>query len=75
MQKKIRFQVSQDLHKVPIISTLTTQYKLVVNIRSAILHQKVIGGWFDLLLDGEDADVKQSVSYLKDMGVEIWNEH
>ena len=74
MQKNC-LRVSQDLHQVPIISTLTTKYKLVVNIRSAILHQKVIGGWFDLLLDGEDLNLKQSVLYLKDIGVEIWNEH
>ena len=76
MQKTIRIQVPQSLHQVPIISTLITEYKLVVNIRGAILDQKAIGGgWFDLLLDGEDLNLKQSVLYLKDIGVEIWNEH
>ncbi len=76
MQKTIRIQVPQSLHQVPVISTLTTEYKLIVNIRGAILDQKAIGGgWFDLLLDGEDLNLKQSVLYLKDIGVEIWNEH
>lgn len=76
MQKIIRIQVPQSLHQVPIISTLITEYKLVINIRGAILDQKAIGGgWFDLLLDGEDLNLKQSVLYLKDIGVEIWNEH
>jgi hypothetical protein len=76
MQKTIRIQVPQSLHQVPIISTLITEYKLIVNIRGAILDQKAIGGgWFDLLLDGEDLNLKQSVLYLKDIGVEIWNEH
>ena len=76
MQKTIRIQVPQSLHQVPIISTLITEYKLIVNIRGAILDQKAIGGgWFDLLLDGEDLNLKQSVLYLKNIGVEIWNEH
>ena len=76
MQKIIRIQVPQSLHQLPIISTLITEYKLIVNIRGAILDQKAIGGgWFDLLLDGEDLNLKQSVLYLKDIGVEIWNEH
>ena len=76
MQKIIRIQVPQSLHQVPIISTLITEYKLIVNIRGAILDQKAIGGgWFDLLLDGEDVNIEQSVLYLKDIGVEIWNEH
>jgi len=76
MQKTIRIQVPQSLHQVPVISTLITEYKLVVNIRGAILDQKAIGGgWFDLLLDGEDLNIEQSVLYLKDIGVEIWNEH
>ncbi|MCX5964929.1 MAG: NIL domain-containing protein [Cyanobacteria bacterium] len=75
MQKKIRLHVSQDLQQVPIISTLITEYKLVVNIRSAILHQKVIGGWFELILDGEAFNIEQSVLYLKDIGVGIWNEN
>ena len=76
MQKTIRIQVPQSLHQLPIISTLITEYKLIVNIRGAILDQKAIGGgWFDLLLDGEDLNLKQSVLYLKDIGVEIWNEH
>jgi hypothetical protein len=76
MQKTIRIQVPQSLHQVPIISTLITEYKLIVNIRGAILDQKAIGGgWFDLLLDGEDLNLERSVLYLKDIGVEIWNEH
>ena len=76
MQKTIRIQVPQSLHQLPIISTLITEYKLIVNIRGAILDQKAIGGgWFDLLLDGEDLNLEQSVLYLKDIGVEIWNEH
>ena len=76
MQKTIRIQVPQSLHQVPIISTLITEYKLIVNIRGAILDQKAIGGgWFDLLLDGEDLNLEQSILYLKDIGVEIWNEH
>ncbi len=76
MQKTIRIQVPQSLHQVPVISTLISEYKLIVNIRGAILDQKAIGGgWFDLLLDGEDVDIEQSILYLKDKGVEIWNEH
>ena len=76
MQKTIRIQVPQSLHQVPIISTLITEYKLIVNIRGAILDQKAIGeGWFDLLLDGEALNLEQSILYLKDIGVEIWNEH
>ena len=76
MQKTIRIQVPQSLHQVPVISTLISEYKLIVNIRGAILDQKAIGGgWFDLLLDGEDVDIEQSILYLKDRGVEIWNEH
>ena len=36
MQKTIRIQVPQSLHQVPIISTLISEYKLIVNIQGAI---------------------------------------
>ena len=74
-EKRLRIKVPKSLHEVPIISNLITDYGLVVNIRGAILDQKATdGGWFDLLLKGDLNQVQQSVDYLKQIGVEIWNE-
>jgi hypothetical protein len=68
-------QVPTSLHEVPIISNLVTNYHLSVNIQGAILDQKATcSGWFDLLLKGDSFQIEQAIRYLKDIGVEIWNE-
>ena len=73
--KTVRIQVPKSLHEVPIISNLITDHNVIVNIRGAILDQKATGGgWFDLLLTGDPVHVEGAVSYLKRVGVEIWNE-
>ena len=39
------------------------------------LDQKATGGgWFDRLLKGNSSQVERAVAYLKNVGVEIWNE-
>lgn len=75
VEKTVRIQIPKSLHEIPIISNLITDYGVVVNIRGAILDQKATGGgWFDLLLKGESNQVERAVAYLKETGVEIWNE-
>jgi ABC-type methionine transport system ATPase subunit len=73
--KTVCIQVPTNLHEVPIISNLVANYNLSVNIQGAILDQKATcAGWFELVLKGDSLQVEQAVSYLKDIGVEIWNE-
>ena len=75
VMKTVRIQVPKNLHEVPIISNLITEHNVIVNIRGAILDQKATGGgWFDLLLTGDSVQVESAVSYLRKVGVEIWNE-
>jgi ABC-type methionine transport system ATPase subunit len=74
-KKTLYIQVPTSLHEVPILSNLVSDYHLSINIQGAILDQKATSsGWFDLLLKGDASQIEQAIHYLKDIGVEIWNE-
>jgi ABC-type methionine transport system ATPase subunit len=73
--QSVRMQIPQNLHQVPIISQLITDYQLGVNIQAAVLDRKATGGgWFDLSLTGDTAQLQAALDNLKQIGVEIWDE-
>ncbi|MFM2432141.1 MAG: hypothetical protein RLZZ511_3355 [Cyanobacteriota bacterium] len=74
-EKQIRIRIPKSLHQEPIISNLVSDYKLTVNIASAVLGANAIGdGWFHLRLQGTSADLQAAVDYLKAVEVEIWRD-
>jgi ABC-type methionine transport system ATPase subunit len=75
VQRRIRIQIPPNYHQDPIISTLVSQYGLAVNIIAALLDTQGKGsGWFDLQLQGNQAQIKDALIYLSDLNVELWAE-
>jgi NIL domain len=74
--KRIRLRIPKDYHQEPVISNLVSNNGLVVNIRAAILGGNAIGdGWFDLELQGTNAQIENGLAYLSSLDLEIWNEN
>jgi ABC-type methionine transport system ATPase subunit len=73
--QSVRIQIPSNLHQVPIISQLITDYQLAVNIQAAVLDRKATGGgWFDLSVTGDATQLQTALNYLKQIGVQIWDE-
>ncbi|MBD2205021.1 NIL domain-containing protein [Calothrix sp. FACHB-1219] len=73
--KRIRLRIPKDYHQEPVISKLVSDYGLVVNITAAILGANAVGdGWFDLELQGTDAQIQSGLNYLKELSLQIWDE-
>ncbi|BAY24439.1 hypothetical protein NIES2100_42340 [Calothrix sp. NIES-2100] len=73
--KRIRLKIPKDYHQEPVISRLVSDYGLIVNITAAILGANAIGdGWFDLELQGTDAQIQSALNYLQDLSLQIWDE-
>jgi ABC-type methionine transport system ATPase subunit len=71
----IRLRIPEDLHGEPVISQLTSQYGLVVNIVSANLGVNAGSGWFHLSLKGNQAQIQTAIAYLNDLDIEIWEDN
>ncbi len=73
--KRIRLRINKNYHQEPVISQLVSHYGLTVNITAAILGANANGdGWFDLELRGNQTNIEAALTYLNDLGVEIWKE-
>ncbi len=74
VKTRIQFNIPQKYHKDPIIFTLVLDYKLRVNLISAILGKDGLGGGcFDLELQGYRQQIEQALNYLTQLNIEIWN--
>ena len=74
-QRRIRIRIPKNYHQEPIISRLISDYSLTVNITAAILGANAIGdGWFDLNLQGSQAQIENALIYLAELDLEVWNE-
>jgi len=75
IHKRIRLRIPKEYHQEPVISRLVSDYGLTVNISAAILGSNAVGdGWFDLDLQGTTTQIGSALIYLKDLGLEIWDE-
>ncbi len=75
IHKRIRIRIPKDYHQEPIISRLVSDYGLTINITAAILGANAVGdGWFDLDLRGTPAQIDNSLIFLKDLELEIWED-
>ncbi|MFM7362984.1 MAG: NIL domain-containing protein, partial [Cuspidothrix sp.] len=46
------------------------------NIKAAILGQNAVGdGWFELDLQGTDAQIQNGLAYLQELKLQIWDEN
>jgi ABC-type methionine transport system ATPase subunit len=73
--KRIRLRIPKDYQQKPVISRLVSEYGLIVNITAAILGANAVGdGWFDLELQGTDAQIQSALNYLQELSLQIWDE-
>ncbi len=74
--KRVRVRISQDHHQEPVISRLVSEYGLTVNIKAAILGRNAVGdGWFDLDLQGTEAQIQNGLNYLQELKLQVWDEN
>ncbi len=73
--KRIRVKIPKDYHQEPVISRLVSDYGLTVNITAAILGANAVGdGWFDLELQGTDAQIQSALTHLHGLDLQLWDE-
>lgn len=70
----VRLRIPEELHSEPIISQLTSQCGVTVNIVSATLGVNAGSGWFHLTIKGNMAQIKTAIAYLNDLDIEIWED-
>jgi ABC-type methionine transport system ATPase subunit len=74
VRQQIQIRIPQKYAQEPIISNLIKRYEIEVNIRSALLATSAQeSGWFDLELYGTPARIQQTLDYLAQLDVEIWD--
>lgn len=70
---KISLHIPPKYLQKPIIFDLASSYNLEVNITSALLGEYGDGdGWFNLVLSGENQQIKDGLNYLKQLDIEVW---
>lgn len=70
---RIKIQIPKRCRKEPVISRLTSEHGLTVNITGAMLGaHSYEEGWFDLELHGLPLQVQSAIAYLQDLNVKIW---
>lgn len=71
----IRLRVPKEYHQEPVISRLSSDYGLEVNILGAVLGQYAReDGWFDLQLKGTPQQINSAMIYLSDLDIEVWRD-
>jgi ABC-type methionine transport system ATPase subunit len=74
-QVRIRIRIPKAYQQEPIISNLVAQHGLTVNISAALLSaNRHEDGWFDLDLKGRHESIQQGLAYLRELGLEIWDD-
>lgn len=74
-QIRIRIRIPKNYYKEPVISHLTSQYGLIVNIMAAQLGTNTeYDGLFELELQGIAQQIQSALLYLNDLDLEIWHE-
>ncbi|MGJ3250703.1 MAG: NIL domain-containing protein [Elainellaceae cyanobacterium] len=74
-QTRIRMRIPKRHQQEPIISNLVAQHGLTVNISAALMTaNRHEDGWFDLELRGTPVSIEQGLTYLRELGLEIWDD-
>ncbi|MDV2995428.1 MULTISPECIES: NIL domain-containing protein [unclassified Chroococcidiopsis] len=74
-QTRLKIRIPKGLHGEPVISRLTSQCGITVNILAALLSANGRDdGWFDLELHGTKPQIGNAITYLNDLDLEIWGQ-
>jgi len=68
-KQRVKFTFPRDLIKEPVIYQLGHRFKVVTNIRRADVRDNM--GWVVLELEGEDAEIRQGLQWVRDTGVRV----
>ena len=72
-QLRVKICVPACYRQAPVISQLTANYQLLVNITAAHLSTNPEqAGWFDLELKGTPTQLQNALTYLQELGIDIW---
>lgn len=69
MKRRVKLTFPQSLIKEPVIFTMSKQFNVMPNIRRARVTETV--GEMVLELEGEDANLREGINFLKAKGIEV----
>jgi molybdopterin synthase sulfur carrier subunit len=69
LKRRMTLFFPPELIKEPIIYTIGQRFRLITNIRSANVSEKV--GWVTLEIDGEEEEYSKALNYLRGIGVKV----
>lgn len=70
-QIRLRIYIPQRYQQEPIISRLTSEYGLIVNITEAVLLPERDEGKFDLELRGTSSQIYSGLTYLEELQLKL----
>jgi ABC-type methionine transport system ATPase subunit len=68
-KRQLMFTFPTERIKEPLIYTLGKQFNIVTNIRRADVTEAK--GWVVLELEGEEKDIEEGISWMKDKGIRV----
>jgi ABC-type methionine transport system ATPase subunit len=72
INRTIHLCIPKKYQQEPIISKLTSEYHLNVNISAALLGtDSYSSGWFEVPLEGEEPSIQAAIAYLTDLKVVV----
>ena len=72
IKQTIHLCIPKKYQQEPIISKLTSEYHLDVNISAALLgSDSYSSGWFEIHLEGEETSIQAAIAYLTDLKVVV----
>lgn len=69
VKRQVTFTFPEELIKEPVIYNLSQQFNVITNIRRADITED--RGWVVLELEGKEADIEQSISWVTSKGVRV----
>ena len=69
LSQSVRLIFPPSLHDEPIINKLMRQYSFTVNILRANVTSDQ--GWIDIQISGKAPEIENSISWLREQGVEV----
>lgn len=68
-KQRVKFTFPNNLVTEPVIYRLSTEYKIITNIRRADVQEDV--GWVVLELEGIQSDIDTGLTWVAELGVRV----
>lgn len=68
-KQRVKFTFPNNLVTEPVIYRLSTEYKIITNIRRADVQEDV--GWVVLELEGMQSDIDTGLTWVAELGVRV----